>query len=326
MFKETNDIRYADRFVELADWTLSSRDSETGKKDFTGNSNPCWSTLYGTKPYCEPVHTGYNSAPILEFAWLTKNNPTLTSNQNMVTKGQYYYTELKKGIDYHNRQWKQTTGTINEIRSDEGFYYWKNTDPVDSNLFGGALPHNQQLAMAISHLYMYKLSNDTSYLDKAQRLGRVFYRDLSTSSTGAYLWHYWWGKALTTRSNKYEDVSHAGLSLLFVQKVNDLDINIGTDSSPIKFDATKMMKFVNTFNKNIWRNNTSVKFRLDGTLSQDASDMTPANASNWSVLAKNDTLLASRITTLITNNNLVDGRSFAAIPRLLHSYSKTTAQ
>lgn len=266
LYKVTKDKELLTNFTTLADYILSKRASVTNQKDFAGYSRPCWiTTKYSLgKKMCWVVHAGFTLTPMMEFAYIVKNDPVLSQDANLVAKSDAYILAAEQAVTTFNSSYYTKSAGKMVIPTGSGYYLFKNNMPVQDKIKGLGLPHNQQLAMATTIAYLYKLTGKEEYKTKVDQMTRVLVRDLSLKN-GAYKWHYWWGTSLKViGTSKYEDVGHAFIDIEFVHTLKKLGLvtKYGTRDFPTNTD---MQRFANTFLKGIYRTASSMSFRVDGT-------------------------------------------------------------
>jgi hypothetical protein len=235
---------------------------------------------------------------MLEFAYIVKNDPTLSQDANLVAKRDAYILAAEQAVSTFDSSYYTKSAGKMVISSGTGFYLFKNNMPVQDKIKGLGLPHNQQLAMATTIAYLYKLTGKEEYKTKVDQMARILIKDLSTSN-GAYKWHYWWGTSLKVIGTaKYEDVGHAFIDIEFVHTLKKLGLvtKLGTRDFPTNTD---MQRFSNTFLKNVYKSPTVMNFRIDGAESQTNR---PSLTGKYIILAPYNTEVANKV-KLIDNKH-----------------------
>ncbi|HHV72397.1 MAG TPA: GyrI-like domain-containing protein, partial [Clostridia bacterium] len=250
MYEATGDTYYLDRFIDHADSVLKTRDSVRGVKDYRGLSTPSWRTggpnydlngqILNGQYYIMGVNTGMISYSFAEFAAIVYNTPALAKYKN---KAEIYLQAAKDAVAVHDYEWVDNGST--------GYYVFKKGAPYWTD--GANLPHNQYLALARTQLAIYQATGDKFYYDRVEKMARLFKNNLTIDQkTGAYIWHYQWGKGLngwTSSDNlsvnkpsyggykRYEDVSHGAIDVDFAYKAYKAGI-VFTEEDMIRFGKT----------------------------------------------------------------------------------------
>lgn len=281
MYEATENTYYLDKLIENIDKLMATRDDVRGFKDFTGTARACWSTIYGSQRYCEVSHNGFLSFPVMRFVEIVYDSPVLSVDARYKTKADEYLARTKEVVAALDFRWRDISSSKTKIKTDEGYYFWGGSDPVASGNRGWNLPDNQQLAMASTLLVLYDITGEMSYFDKARRMGRIFWRDLSASGS-AYLWHYWWGSSLS-KSAKYEDMGHAAIDVEYALRAYKQGFNVVNSTTPFPTVAD-MKRFATVFTNKLYVSPTNFNDRVNG--GNDSGDGEPRRVGEWLDLAE----------------------------------------
>lgn len=228
MYRATGSTVYLDKLIKHIDIILANRDDKKGRKDYKGISGAGWAiggnyTQEG-KPMRFLVHSGMITAGMVDFIKIVSDDSKL--NPAYKEKADQYLTAVKEVVAAHDKEWNDGASQ----------YYALKDAPVDYS--GSAVPLNMEAIMGRNLLYLYDLTGDKNYINKATKMAWFFKKNLSLSGT-AYVWKYWPGVGDTT-----EDISHANLDIWFALTAYEHNV---------VFNKTDMERFAQTFLKNVYR-------------------------------------------------------------------------
>jgi hypothetical protein len=228
MYRATDNRCYLDTLLSLVSMALTKRDDRTGFTDYSGQSNPVWSTLdpnYVTdgKAYPFLVESGNITYPMADLAQLIINDATLHhiehgSGRTYLDLAQQLVSEVEQTVDFHHQTWHTDTQSGIPI----GFY----TSLADASGREGIAPDkpvpvNYMSSMGRTLICMHLATGQASYLERAKRLAGFLLLELEyqTESDG-YVWYYWPkmsyyppGTVDNGGNDDVEDLSHAALSV-----------------------------------------------------------------------------------------------------------------
>ncbi|MBI5533089.1 MAG: hypothetical protein HY898_10255 [Deltaproteobacteria bacterium] len=206
MFRATSDPLWLDRLAFHADGVLAQRDDKRGVKDYRGVSGACWRNLSyqpNQEPYCYAVHSGMIAAPLVEFALLVQqqglDKEKAYDNATFGDKASQYLAAAELTAAYHDDEW-----------NDAGYYVFRG-DATFLTHAGKDQPLNQSNAMGRLLLLLHDATSKAVYLSRATKLLQRFKAQITTGSSGEYLWNYWGG----TYASPGEDISHAAINVDF---------------------------------------------------------------------------------------------------------------
>lgn len=217
-----------DYLVDRLYWA-SPNTTRTTARDRRSAAGPGDTLVAGTynltsEFFANLVSTGVLTTPLAKFAAAVAAVPTLPSSYH--TKATAYLNAAIDALDCHEPEW--VAGPAGRG--------WYRIDPEGASVASGAdWPHNQNLAIATTYLYIADASPDATVraaaTTRATELLQRFRDDLTIRSTGTFSWTYWdtsgrgytgWGPAdlVSTRIPTWgpftslEDTSHAYLDVL----------------------------------------------------------------------------------------------------------------
>ena len=293
MYKATGKQYFLDEMLSQIDTVWSLRDDIAGTPDWKGRLKAYWSKSQGDDENGVPlghhgyvVHSGMITYPIVKLVQHIYDTPALNNDPVLKAKADDYLVKVQEVVAAHNYRWKAEDYRDVDIRPDEGFYFWAGNDlAVKESNRGWNVPHNQQLAMGSTLLALYEITQDLDYKDKARRMGRIFWRDLSTSGSN-YLWHYWWGSSLV-RDDRLEDFGHGMVDLEFMMEAFNSGFNIVNSTTPFPV-TSDMNRFAASFRNIYHRSPTRYAEDLDGTTRTPPNKGTVDRAGGYIGLAQWD--------------------------------------
>jgi len=200
MYRATGDRNYLHHLVSHFDRLIRLRDDFRFLQDaYAQRPLAGWGSrrYSGGKWHVWIVHTGMIIAGPAQFVRLVKENREL--QREFAEKAATFRYTIAKCIQDADLYWR------NGPEPDEGHY-------VSPHL-GQLLPLNQQNAMGIVLLHMYKVTGDRTYLEKVWRLARFFHRRLRYPHSDYYDWAYWPKEGDDGEGS--EDISHASINIHF---------------------------------------------------------------------------------------------------------------
>ncbi len=313
MYKATGKPYFLEELTRHIDTVWSLRDDIAGTPDWAGRLKAYWSRSQGDDGNGVPlgdhgyvVHSGMITYPIVKLVQHIYDTPALDNDPVLRAKADDYLAKVRQVVAAHNYRWKAEDYRDVDIKPDEGFYFWAGNDlaVLESNR-GWNVPHNQQLAMGSTLLALYELTQEPEYKDKARRMGRVFWRDLSESGSG-YVWHYWWGSSLV-RDDKLEDFGHGMVDLEFMMEAFNSGFNIVNSTRPFP-ETSHMNRFASTFLTKFHKGPSSYAERLDGITANPPRQGKVDRAAGYLGLAQWDERVYDEIYKTFTSssNNLND--------------------
>ncbi len=291
LYQKTLDKYWLNKLIDHIDNVLAHRDDYLNRADYRGivaagwsSNNPTYS-INGAR-YRHLVHNGKITYPIISFSAIIYRDENLKNDLYYKQKADFYIGEVRKVVMAHEFQWKKGPDSI--ALENEGYYRWESGAPVRTP--GRYLPINQMLAMGNTLIILNELTENSDYLDKINRMGRIFKRHLFVGSGDFYFWRYSF-----SGSNPFEDISHA---------VIDIDFVLESYKHNMLFDEENMKKFANTFRKKIFKNRyDEVNKRVDGSENCRVSDCAYfPRVGNWAELALFDPIIDDIIAEIYAKN------------------------
>ncbi len=197
----TQQPRYAEQFVRVADTVIAARDDQHNRRDeVRGQVLPAWGSIKYTKGkhYVWAVHTGMICAPMAQFAAIVKSDGKLRARFGKAADR--LLQVATESMAAHEDQYRDGPG------ADEGYLYgyWVKS----------LLPLNQQLAPGRAYLWLYEATGEARYRQRAERLLRFTLNRVRRLPDGAMVWGYW--PTLESPGEKFDDTSHASITADFL--------------------------------------------------------------------------------------------------------------
>lgn len=225
--------------------------------------------------------TGMIAFPLAQFAALVRRDATLSASyEETATR---LLNVATRAAAVHWDEWVDA-GTY-------GYYKFRYGGPMWCD--GVELPHNQNMLMARTFLYLYAATGDVAYKSRAEKLAASFKREMWVDNNGAYVWNYWWGNGVRgwtpadspSANTKFfrgspgrEDQFHAGVSV---------DFAAAAAAEGICFDDSDLVRFANTFHANMTRRDGTLTSRVNGTgVSGDMFYGSRLGANTWLSLSR----------------------------------------
>jgi hypothetical protein len=238
--------------------------------------------------YVFAVHTGMIAFPLARYVRMVFKSPRLKRGARL-RKAVELLGGVREAVAFHDSEYA--------ARPDgSGDYVWPKGAPIP---FDGTIqPYNQSHGLGQVLVELYRATGEQRYRTRVEQLLKSYRVALTLGTDGAYVWPYWppysqlyAGYPNTAGISEYtpsypasrqiEDISHAAISLEFVQAAKEAGIDNGL--------ATDVQRFTATFTKKVIRSATEVWLRVDGT-----TVAVPANAvqcARWGAYAEYDPLV-----------------------------------
>lgn len=238
--------------------------------------------------YVFAVHTGMVAFPLARYVRMVFKSPRLRRGGRM-RKALQLLSAVRESVAFHDSEYV--------ARADgSGDYVWPKGAPIP---FDGTIqPYNQSHGLGQALVELYRATGEQRYRTKVEQMLTAYRVALTLGADGAYVWPYWppyselyAGYLKTAGVSEYtpsypaarqiEDISHAAISLEFIQAAYEAGIDDGL--------AADVQRFTATFTKKVIRSATEVWLRVDGT-----TDAVPANAvqcARWGAYAEHDPLV-----------------------------------
>ena len=257
-YRTTHDTTLLTHFVHVADAMLTDRDDFVGQRDYRGAVAPGWSTerqwnpklgqnVNGVAPMRDLAQDANIVCPYLQFCEIVFADTAQLRIYK--AKAEYYLRESQVVVDYY---------LDNDWDSNWQRFVFPKGSPVWCD--GVNVPNNYEALMGSDLLMLYKLDDDSKYLNLAAELAEHLKESLITVGDSEYVWPYWSGKSeagwsagedlsVNTPSrgpqSYLEDISHGGVDLSFMEDCYD---------NHFVFNRTDMNRFVGTFQGIVDRN------------------------------------------------------------------------
>ncbi|TDD19081.1 hypothetical protein E1218_24780 [Kribbella turkmenica] len=255
-----------------------------------GDSSPPEPVTITFQPqyYVFAVHTGMIAHPLARYVRMVFESPRLKRGGRMRI-AQKLLAAVRAAVTFHDSEYA--------VRPDgSGDYVWPKGAPVP---FDGTIqPYNQSHGLGQVLVELYRATGERRYRTRTEQLLKGFRAGLTLGPEGAYVWPYWplhselyTGYPATAGVSEYtpsypasrqiEDISHAAISLEFVQAAYEAGVDDGL--------AADVQRFTATFTQNVIRSETEVWLRVNGT-----TTAVPANAvqcARWGAYAEHDPLV-----------------------------------
>ncbi|MGC0274840.1 hypothetical protein ACO0LV_17790 [Pseudactinotalea sp. Z1739] len=296
MYIAHRDVAYLDRFIERADAALNQRDHIQGVEDYRGLSLPGWSRdQYAQFPGSMhlPVETGNIVRPIAWFARIVASTPQLRQTSRFGDRVQPYTQAAIDAVAIHDEHW-------DDHEDGTGIYFFPKGSPHEVDGIQCAFNMNHTMGMAMMHLHA--LTGDGAYLDKVQKMVRLFESDRSPGAGDGYFWNYQWtgswgfngwtpadnvsvNRASYPGNPAPEDFSHGALSMEFIAQV--WHERLGSQ-------VRDLQSYAKTFDRTVVETDYGLDITrfIDGTGGiRDGRDAT--HAGTWAVLARHNPNIVS---------------------------------
>lgn len=198
LLETTHSERYARSAVLHIDRILERRDDRQGRTDYTGRSNPAWSTAYynsGSKAATYPsvLHSAQLTYPMAYFAHVVARDACLaareyTPGRSYAAIAAGYVAEVARTVAFHDREWRES-----DTRRGRRIGYYvvdKAAEPLFPRRTGHVQPTNVNAMAGKLMAAMYLATGEQDYLDRARRIANLIVSDLRMRSPGAIYWHY----------------------------------------------------------------------------------------------------------------------------------------
>lgn len=188
-------------------------------------------------PCC--VHTGLILTPIIQ---LCKSIIADDLNEYYLEKAASYIENSIAAIGYHDANWVNLDDT-------KGYY----SDAVRGNTSNiTPLPWNQMFELGRTLIGLYEITGDEKYKDKVVKMANYYKEFLDyNKDEDLYIWRYWnW--------DGYKNIESTNYSLM------DITFIYECYKAGIGFTEEEMNRFVNTYRKNVYRDNGTISNLIDG--------------------------------------------------------------
>jgi|SRR5579862_18013 len=237
MYEVSSDHKYLDRFVTLADAILDVTDKKRGMADYKGRKQTGWGSVAYSGDRARVVwlaHSGMITYPLLRFALDVKQHSIHSTYSH---NAESYVKVSEAALKEFDNEWRYDSD------SQEGHYVFEKDQPDYQSSAGAEVPvpFNMQLAAGRSFIVLWKLTHKTAYFAKARALAKHFKDHVQVDESGAYMWTYWYDRALS-RSASSEDASHGAI---------DVDFAVLAAQNGIIFDKSDLNRFLGSFNERL---------------------------------------------------------------------------
>lgn len=293
MYRATDDPYYLTRVVDRSLMVIDRRDDNIGYVDHLGRSRETWvAEKYSdnNERYAWVVHSGMITYPMADFVQTVYNDPTLhgiphTANGTTKTLKDWaddLYTAVEATIQAHDNQW-QSDG-----------YHTENVNFLGSLSNAQLLPYNQGIAMGRTLLMMWRADplNNSSYLFKVITLANEFDDALTLQSNDSYVWNY-------STTHGTEDISHGVIEADFARLCY---------LNGIVFDRDDMVRFANTFKRNIYEEPLLLDHNVAGTGSTLGAFTTAENGHSSDL---NSGIMPTALAQIFTNEGYSLGSNYS---------------
>jgi len=182
---------YLGEFSRCTEAIFSNMDRSRGRRDWEGRSEYGWSgpiwSVDDRTPLRLVLHSGNLGHAIAGFVDIVKTNNV----SRLTDRADCFLHYLIKVAAAHDKEWVDHEWDIlNITSSEEAYFQFPKGSPF--KLDGTNLHFNQQNRFGSFLLALYKTTGNSSYLEKAKKLGNVFKRHIEPDRAGLK-WHYTWG-------------------------------------------------------------------------------------------------------------------------------------
>ncbi|HLS64285.1 MAG TPA: hypothetical protein VK060_12960 [Ruania sp.] len=283
-------------------WTAIDRRTEHGSADELAEDTVAFEPQF----YAFPVHTGMLALPMCRYVRLVRSTPELsarTSNAARVLRA------IRGCMRYHRDEVHVDENGIADFRTPQGA-------PVP---FDGAIqPLNQSHALGAAFAEMYALTGSQRYRTKVEALVKGLRLSLQNHDR-AYQWPYWpvhselfQGYEIEdgvssytpsyTPNPQWEDISHAAITLEFIQSVHE---------SGIEDMSADRRRFAATFTDYVVRGEDEVWYRIDGTT--DTTTETAVQSARWLMLDDIEPAIREQVVRVFRAEALVPSQGSHAL-------------
>lgn len=227
--------------------------------------------------YSFAVHTGMMALPMARFVRLVRGTPALAHRSATASR---ILMQVRRSVRHHQDEYSVTSDGIGDFR-------WPRGVPVP---FDGAIqPLNQSHALGATFAELYAITGNERCRTQVDAILKSF-RGSLTESEGSYRWTYWplhselyRGYSADEDLSSYtpfftpavqeEDISHAAITLEFIQSVHEAEIE--------DMSADREL-FAAAFTDRLIRTEDTLWWRLDSTA--EALPSQAVHCARWLVL------------------------------------------
>ncbi len=192
------------------------------------------------------VGTGLIFTPIIQLAESIKQE---NLNDYYQEKANVYIQAAIEALEYHKKDWVDLDTIKNENRK-MGYYSGSVRENHNDKT---PLPWNQMFELGRTLIGLYNVTNDENYKEQVNKIISYFKENLEyDEKSDLYIWKYWnWAGYSVAESTSY-----SALDYTFIYEAYKAGIG---------FTKEEMNIFVNTYRKNIYRDNDTIANRINGT-------------------------------------------------------------
>ncbi|MBE0604260.1 MAG: hypothetical protein IH611_11650 [Deltaproteobacteria bacterium] len=227
MYEATKDGAYLKKFVRHADRVAGATDKAKGAKDHRGASLYGWSsTKYGKnrEPVVYLVHSGMILFPMVRFAEMVKNDPTLSLHEETARR---YVRLAETAVAEFDDTWGADPAS-------GGGFYWSIADDPRKGKLRAPSALNVTLSLGRVIVVLYRITGKDAYLEKATGLAKYFKAGLRGGPDGIYVWGY---QQDLKANPRYEDIAHGAIDVDFAYQAYRSGI-VFTDEDMRRFSRT----------------------------------------------------------------------------------------
>jgi hypothetical protein len=249
MYQGTKDLKYMRMFIKMAGNVIDRRDDLRDQigldliEDYRGQSWPFWSNSNynsggSTENHGHLVHSGMITFPMLRFAYIVLNEEPELQTQISDNYGRYpnmTFEAIANDIIARTAETVATHDDQFEESGNMGYYRIRIGSPARHA--GKIVPFNYLGAFGKTLLYMYKLTGNTEYGNKLERIANYMRANTEhNTSNDSYEWEYWTAWPLA------ENLSYGGITL---------SLPILSYEYGVNYNSTDARRYANTFSKGI---------------------------------------------------------------------------
>ncbi len=187
-----------------------------------------------------PVKTALIFNPIIELVEIIKKD---NLNEYYQKKADEYIEAAIKAIEYHEKDWVY-------LGNQRGYYSGSDREIEDNKR---PLPWNKILELGRMSIKLYNITGEYHYKEKVEKIINCFMDHVEyDEKNDLYIWRYWEWDGYKV----WEGINYARFAMDFIYEAYKTGIG---------FNEKEMNRFINSYRKNIYRDDNTISRRIDGS-------------------------------------------------------------
>jgi len=246
-------------------------------------------------------YSGQCTYPMLEFAWLVRNNRKL--HNKYAQQADSFVKAAEEVFQDAQSEWRDGP------QPGEGYYvFGRRGCPFWSDNVGK--PFNYLCGEARSLVRLAQMTGEELWQEQTQAIARLFKRHLRIAENGSYVWNYWWGVIEKgwdrNNSPSYNTPTYAGYKTVEDTSHGALEIEFAILCAQAGwvFADDDMQRFIKTFLENVVdKTKWTMNDRVDGRSGWGRHD---AQAGRWADLAQWDPRVATAVRNIYEKQKIYE--------------------